>query len=89
MRPATSGVPPADEGLDDPSPIPGTDDGTGWAVYPTLYEYAPSTPLVLAALADCGLAGTVAQIGSYARGQTLEFVVQQLVDYLSYWAADR
>jgi hypothetical protein len=78
----TLSLPAADEGDDGNPAVPGTNDGYGWSTYSQFYEYAPVIPASLAALADCGLAGTVAQTGSLARGKTMEFVVQQMVDYL-------
>ena len=78
----TQSVAAADEGDDGLTPITGTNDGYGWQTISSLYEYSPGQALSLAALADCGLAGTVAQTGSLARGNTMEFVVQQMVDYV-------
>lgn len=79
----TQALPAADESDDGTVPIEGTNDGFGWTVQQQLYEYAPAQPFSLAALANCGLAGTVAQVGANSLGHSLEFVVQQMVDYVA------
>ncbi len=75
-------IPGSDEADDGTVPVPGTNDGYGWAVYNQLTEYSPAVAMAVAALSGTGMEGTVAQIGSHARGKSLEFIVQQLVDYL-------
>ena len=77
-----TGIPGDDEDDDGNPYIPGTNDGAGYLVDSTLSELFPAQPLALAALADCDLAGTVAQTGSLARGKSWEMIIQQMVDYL-------
>ena len=78
-----STIPAADESDDGTAPIPETNDGRGFVVgsYPDTENNARSLPL--AAIARSGLAGTVAQVGdsTYVLGHTMEYIVQQLVDY--------
>mgnify|MGYP000982340636 CR=1 FL=1 len=70
----------ADDGL---SPIAGTNDLYGYYLLSSNYEWN-NQAFALAAIATCGLAGTVAQIGTIAQGQYFEFIVQQMVDYACY-----
>ncbi|MBM4319362.1 MAG: PKD domain-containing protein, partial [Deltaproteobacteria bacterium] len=69
------------DGVDRGETIPGTDDGKGFnLVYKNSYELGH----VLGGLGACGMGGSVAQVGqNYVKGKRLEYVVQQMVDWLS------
>ena len=64
------------------TPIPGTNDLTGWGAPG---EDPPQTGQVLAALAASGMQGTLVQVDGVApvKGQSIELVVQQIVDLLA------
>jgi MBG domain/Putative Ig domain/Bacterial Ig domain len=79
-------IPSNFEGDDGTIPIPGTNDGIGFAIFESLFQdSAPdANSLPLAALAQSGLQGTISQVGNGSvAGKSMEFIVQQCVD----WAA--
>lgn len=83
-----TGVPPADEADDGAATLPGTNDGVAFRACADCYMGAHGD--VLAAFAESGLEGTVAQLGDAAHvaGRPIEHIVQQLVDYTSFAQVD-
>lgn len=82
----------ADEADDGTTPIPGTNDGIGLSSHfgsASFSVWADGT-LPLAAISYSGLAGTVAQVGhaTYVQGRSIEFIVQQMADYIVYAQID-
>ncbi len=76
---------------DGTTPIDGTNDGLGLAFNRHVFNELSFHGDALAVLAESGLAGTVAQTGDGARqglalqvkGRPIEYIVQQMVDYLA------
>ena len=82
------GIDTADESDDLSTPIPGTNDGFGLAFENQLQSYYAGP--AAAALATCGMAGTLAQVGDPSRVafKPIEFIAQQAVDYLVWAQSD-
>jgi hypothetical protein len=85
------GVTAADEGDDLSTPMAGTNDliGLGFGTAPG-NPYAYHAGIAAAALAESGMAGTVAQVGDPNRVlyKPIEFIAQQVVDFMVWFQND-
>lgn len=81
------GVSASDEADDAGTPIAGTNDGIGLSFS---MQDAYHTGIAAEGLATSGLAGTAAQVGPvpYVRGRTIEFIAQQVTDYMVFFQND-
>jgi hypothetical protein len=77
----------ADEADDGKVPIAGTNDLLGYSNNQNFNSELGEQGLALATVAKSRLAGTVAQLG-IAQGHSIEYVVQQIVDYAAYAQID-
>lgn len=82
-------VPAADEVDDGKAAIAGTNDLIGLSFVPGNSD-AYHTGIAAGALATSGMAGTAAQVGQipYVRGQSIQFIAQQAVDYMVWFQND-
>jgi len=78
----------ADEADDLSTPMPGTNDGFGLSFDVSQNAYIAG--IAAEALATCGLAGTVAQVGDMNRilYKPIEVIAQQAVDYMVWFQND-
>ena len=62
---------------------PAQNDQIGYYIQANNYDWN-NQPFALAALGASWLMGTVAQVGTLAQGNYMEFIIQQMVDYACY-----